>query len=84
MRLTKFGAVRKLLFCDWKTIAMMIRPTMIGSEPSSPDRTPAHQLRDCLAERPGLAHLGGADVAGRGRAPGVVSRLHAAHAVASS
>jgi hypothetical protein len=26
-------------------IAMMIRPTMIGSEPSSPERTPIHQPR---------------------------------------
>ena len=45
MRLTKFPAVRKRSFWDWKTIAMMIRPTMIGSEPSSPERTPAHQRR---------------------------------------
>jgi hypothetical protein len=45
MRLTKFPAVRKFEFCVWKTIAMMIRPTTIGSEPSSPDLTPTHQFR---------------------------------------
>ena len=33
-------------FCDWKKIAMMIRPTKIGSEPSSPALTSIHQLRD--------------------------------------
>ena len=50
MRLTKFPAVRKLAFCDWKTIAMRIRPTMIGSEPRSPVRTPAHQRRAVVGE----------------------------------
>ena len=45
MRLTKLPAVRKWSFWDWKMIAMRIRPTMIGSEPSSPARTPAHQRR---------------------------------------
>ncbi len=45
IRLTKFPAVRNRSFWDWKTIAMMIRPTTIGSEPSSPDRTSVHQRR---------------------------------------
>ena len=45
MRLTKLPAVRKRSFCDWKTIAMTIRPTMIGSEPRSPDWTSSHQRR---------------------------------------
>jgi hypothetical protein len=45
IRLTKLPAVRKRSFWVWKTIAIRIRPTMIGSEPSSPDRTPAHQRR---------------------------------------
>ena len=43
IRLTKLPAVRKFEFCVWKTIAMMIRPTMIGSEPSSPCLTSVHQ-----------------------------------------
>ena len=43
MRLTKFPAVRKFEFWLWKTIAMMIRPTTIGSDPRSPALTPAHQ-----------------------------------------
>ena len=45
MRLTKLPAVRKFEFWVWKTIAMMISPTTIGSEPSSPDLTPTHQPR---------------------------------------
>ena len=45
IRLTKLPAVRKRSFCVWKTIAMMIRPTKIGSEPSSPDLTSTHQRR---------------------------------------
>ena len=45
IRLTKLPAVRKRSFCVWKTIAMMIRPTTIGSEPSSPDLTSVHQRR---------------------------------------
>jgi hypothetical protein len=44
-RLTKLPDVRNRSFCVWKTIAMMIRPTTIGSEPRSPDLTPVHQLR---------------------------------------
>ena len=43
IRLTKFPAVRKRSFWDWKMIAMMIRPTTIGSEPSSPLLTSVHQ-----------------------------------------
>ena len=43
IRLTKLPAVRKFEFWLWKTIAMMIRPTTIGSEPRSPALTPAHQ-----------------------------------------
>jgi hypothetical protein len=43
--LTKLPAVRKFEFAVWKTIAMMTRPTMIGSEPSSPPRTSVHQRR---------------------------------------
>ena len=42
IRFTKLLAVRKRSFCDWKTIAMMIRPMMIGSEPSWPERTSVH------------------------------------------
>ena len=45
IRLTKLPAVRKLSFWLWKTIAMMISPTMIGSDPRSPALTPAHQRR---------------------------------------
>ena len=45
IRLTKLPAVRKRSFCVWKTIAMTIRPTMIGSEPSSPALTSVHQRR---------------------------------------
>src|SRR3954463_15089500 len=45
MRLTKFPAVRNWLFCDWKMIAMRIRPTMIGREASPPEWTPAPQAR---------------------------------------
>jgi hypothetical protein len=41
--LTKFPAVRKFEFAVWKTIAMMIRPTMIGSDPRSPALTSVHQ-----------------------------------------
>ena len=43
IRLTKLPAVRKRSFWVWKTIAMMIRPTTIGSEPSSPPLTSVHQ-----------------------------------------
>ncbi len=43
IRLTKFPEVRKRSFWDWKMIAMMIRPTTIGSEPSSPLLTSVHQ-----------------------------------------
>ena len=50
IRFTKLLAVRKLLFCDWKTIAMMIRPTMIGSEPSWPERTSVHHRSDRAGE----------------------------------
>jgi hypothetical protein len=32
-------AERKFSFSDWKMTAMMIRPRMTGSEPSSPPRT---------------------------------------------
>ena len=45
IRLTKLPAVRYALFWLWKMIAMTIRPTMIGSDPRSPPRTPAHQRR---------------------------------------
>ena len=45
MRLTKLPAVRKRSFCVWKTIAMMTRPMMIGSEPSSPALMSTHQRR---------------------------------------
>ena len=45
IRLTKLPAVRKRSFWTWKTIAMMIRPTTIGSDPSSPPRTLDHQRR---------------------------------------
>ena len=44
-RLTKLPAVRKRSFWLWKTIAMMIRPRKIGSDPRSPDLTPIHQSR---------------------------------------
>ena len=44
-RLTKLPAVRKRSFWLWKTIAMMIRPTKIGSDPSSPALTSVHQRR---------------------------------------
>ena len=43
IRLTKFPAVRKRSFWVWKMIAMTIRPTTIGSEPSSPPLTSVHQ-----------------------------------------
>jgi hypothetical protein len=45
IRLTKLPAVRKRSFWSWKMIAMTTRPTTIGSEPSSPDRTSIHQRR---------------------------------------
>ena len=45
IRLTKLPAVRKRSFCVWKTMQMTIRPTMIGSEPSSPALTSVHQRR---------------------------------------
>ena len=55
IRLTKFDAVRKRSFWIWKTIAITTRPTMIGSEPRSPDLTsvePAARVRaDGLARR---------------------------------
>jgi hypothetical protein len=38
IRLTKLPAVRKRSFWVWKMIAITIRPTMMGSEPSSPWR----------------------------------------------
>ena len=66
MRFTKFPDVRKFEFCDWKTIAMMIRPMKIGSEPSSPPRTPCHQPRIAVADGHTVARdrargLGGCD-----------------------
>ena len=70
MRLTKFPDVRKFEFCDWKTIAMMIRPMKIGSEPRSPPRTPCHQPRIAVAD--------GHAVAGdRARSLGGGERAHA-------
>ena len=45
IRLTKFDAVRKRSFWSWKTIAITTRPTMIGSEPRSPDLTSVSQRR---------------------------------------
>jgi hypothetical protein len=45
IRFTKFPAVRKFEFWLWKTIAMTIRPMMIGNEPSSPCLTSETQRR---------------------------------------
>jgi hypothetical protein len=45
MRLTKLPAVRKRSFWTWKTIAMTMRPMMIGRLPSSPPRTFSTQRR---------------------------------------
>ena len=68
-RLTKFPAVRKFAFCVWKTIAMMISPRTIGSEPRSPERTPDHHSRatastDCSPD--GLAPTAGVGGVGAG------------------
>ena len=82
IRLTKLPAVRKFEFCDWKTIAMMIRPRMIGSEPSSPLLDVGPPAAGVVAQAPsaGVGGAGGRDggadrrrsylhlLAGRGRA----------------
>ena len=71
IRLTKLPAVRKRSFCVWKTIAMMIRPTTIGSEPSSPDLTSVHQRRAYALDGVARGSLGRE------------GRLHDGHASAS-
>ncbi len=52
IRLTKLPAVRKRSFWVWKTIAMTIRPMMMGSDPSWPERTSVHQSRAAAAMPP--------------------------------
>ncbi len=44
-RLVKLRAVRKFSWRMLNVITITINPTMIGSEPSSPDFTPCHQRR---------------------------------------